>query len=72
MSYSEPLVSAAAGAASHTTAAPVQTALLQHARTVLETLALLVHSARDAAGNPRVGCGVELRNVRCGLEGMLA
>lgn len=53
VSYAEPLVAGAAGAASHSAAA-AQTALLQHARTVLETLALLVHAARDAAGNPRV------------------
>ncbi|CAG4949257.1 unnamed protein product [Parnassius apollo] len=53
VSYAEPLVVAAGGAASNTTESRAQAALLQHARTVLETLALLVHAARTAAGNPR-------------------
>ncbi|CAK1592968.1 unnamed protein product [Parnassius mnemosyne] len=53
VSYAEPLVAAAGGAASNTTESRAQAALLQHARTVLETLALLVHAARTAAGNPR-------------------
>ncbi|XP_064075627.1 talin-1 isoform X3 [Vanessa tameamea] len=53
VSYAEPLVSGTAGAASHTTDSAAQAALLQHARTVLETLALLVHAAKQSAGNPR-------------------
>ncbi|XP_046974629.1 talin-1 isoform X5 [Vanessa cardui] len=53
VSYAEPLVSGTAGAASHTTDSAAQAALLQHARTVLETLSLLVHAAKQSAGNPR-------------------
>ncbi|XP_050359192.1 talin-1 isoform X1 [Nymphalis io] len=53
VTYAEPLVSGTAGAASHTTDSAAQAALLQHARTVLETLALLVHAAKQSAGNPR-------------------
>lgn len=44
----------AVGAASNITESRRQAALLEHARTVLETAALLVQAARDAAGNPRV------------------
>lgn len=54
VSYAEPLVAGACGAASNTTESRAQAELLQHARTVLETLTLLVHAARTAAGNPRV------------------
>ncbi|CAH0716781.1 unnamed protein product, partial [Brenthis ino] len=54
VSYAEPLVAGACGAASNTSESRAQAELLQHARTVLETLTLLVHAARSAAGNPRV------------------
>ncbi|XP_037872864.1 talin-1 isoform X9 [Bombyx mori] len=53
VSYSEPLVSGAVGAASGVSETTEQAALLQHARTVLETAVLLLQAARDAAGNPR-------------------
>ncbi|XP_045782663.1 talin-1 isoform X4 [Maniola jurtina] len=53
ISYAEPLVTGAAGAASNMTDSQAQAALLQHTRTVLETLTLLLHAAKQAAGNPR-------------------
>ncbi|XP_045457678.1 talin-1 [Melitaea cinxia] len=53
VSYASPLVSGAAGAASHTTESAAQAALLQHTRTVLEALAQLLLAAKAAAGNPR-------------------
>lgn len=55
VSYSEPLVSGTCGAASHMTDSAARDVLLQHATTVMETLALLVTAAKQAAGNPRVG-----------------
>ncbi|XP_013176171.1 PREDICTED: talin-1 isoform X2 [Papilio xuthus] len=67
VSYAEPLVSAAAGAASNTTESRAQAALLQHARTVLETLALLVHSAKLAAGNPRAVSAAGEVEAQCSL-----
>ncbi|XP_068621832.1 talin-1-like [Battus philenor] len=67
VSYAEPLVSAAAGAASNTTESRAQAALLQHARTVLETLALLVHSAKLAAGNPRAVSAAGEVEAQCAL-----
>ncbi|KAH9632860.1 hypothetical protein HF086_013647 [Spodoptera exigua] len=54
VSYAEPLVTGAVGASSNLSQSETQAALLEHARTVLETLALLMHDARAAAGNPRV------------------
>ncbi|VVD01405.1 unnamed protein product, partial [Leptidea sinapis] len=58
VSYAEPLVSGSAGAASNLTDSEAQSGLLQHARTVLETLALLVQAAKQAGGNPReFSCG---------------
>ncbi|XP_041983906.1 talin-1 isoform X4 [Aricia agestis] len=53
VSYAEPLVQGATGAASQTTESVVQTAMLQRTRTVLETLSLLLQAAQRAAGNPR-------------------
>ncbi|XP_069364128.1 talin-1 [Maniola hyperantus] len=53
ISYAEPLVTGAAGAASNMTDSQAQAGLLQHTRTVLETLSLLLHAAKQAAGNPR-------------------
>ncbi|CAH0698118.1 unnamed protein product [Spodoptera exigua] len=53
VSYAEPLVTGAVGASSNLSQSETQAALLEHARTVLETLALLMHDARAAAGNPR-------------------
>ncbi|XP_052742695.1 talin-1 isoform X2 [Bicyclus anynana] len=53
VSYVSPLVVGAAGAASNMTESAAQAALLQHARTVLETLALLLAAAKQAGGNPR-------------------
>ncbi|KAM3956237.1 LOW QUALITY PROTEIN: talin_middle and talin-RS domain-containing protein rhea [Aphomia sociella] len=53
ISYAESLVSATTGLASNLTESEVQGALLQHARTVLETLAGLVSAAKTSAGNPR-------------------
>ncbi|CAG4965789.1 unnamed protein product [Colias eurytheme] len=55
VSYAEPLVAGASGAASNLTESNAQSDLLQHARTVLETLALLVTAAKQAGGNPRAG-----------------
>ncbi|CAH2056203.1 unnamed protein product, partial [Iphiclides podalirius] len=67
VSYAEPLVCASAGAASNTTESRAQAALLQHARTVLETLALLVHSAKLAAGNPRAVNAAGEVEAQCSL-----
>ncbi|XP_050558739.1 talin-1 [Spodoptera frugiperda] len=53
VSYAEPLVTGTVGAGSNLSESSTQGALFEHARTVLETLALLVQDARTAAGNPR-------------------
>ncbi|XP_063391701.1 talin-1 [Cydia fagiglandana] len=52
VSYCEPLVSATIGAASNMTSSSSSGELIEHARTVLETLALVTHAASQAAGNP--------------------
>ncbi|XP_048001981.1 talin-1 isoform X11 [Leguminivora glycinivorella] len=52
VSYCEPLVSATIGAASNMTSSSSSGELMEHARTVLETLALVTHAASQAAGNP--------------------
>ncbi|XP_049882478.1 talin-1 isoform X7 [Pectinophora gossypiella] len=53
VSYAEPLVSGAVGAASNVTESRTQAALLEHTRTVMETLALLIQAAKNSGGNPR-------------------
>ncbi|XP_075988136.1 talin_middle and talin-RS domain-containing protein rhea isoform X7 [Anticarsia gemmatalis] len=53
VSYAEPLVSGAIGAASNITESNTQSNLLEHTRTVLETAAQLLVEAKTAAGNPR-------------------
>lgn len=53
VSYAEPLVAGAVGAASNITESAAQAALLALARTVLEALAPLAAAARGAGGNPR-------------------
>ncbi|KAG6451547.1 hypothetical protein O3G_MSEX007224 [Manduca sexta] len=68
VSYAEALCGGAVGAASNVTESAAQAALLAHARTVLETAALLLHAARDAAGNPRAvsaHAGVESQTQLC-------
>ncbi|KAI8441655.1 hypothetical protein MSG28_015209 [Choristoneura fumiferana] len=52
VSYCEPLVSATVGAVSNMTSSSSSGELLEHARTVLETLALVTQASAQAAGNP--------------------
>ncbi|XP_022816800.1 talin-1 isoform X8 [Spodoptera litura] len=68
VSYAEPLVSGTVGAGSNLSESSTQGALFEHARTVLETLALLLHDARAAAGNPRAVSAhskVEVQVAQC-------
>ncbi|XP_022115337.2 talin-1 isoform X5 [Pieris rapae] len=67
VSYAEPLVSAASGAASNLTESASQSGLLQHTRTVLETLSLLVHAAKQSGGNPRAISAHSEVEAQCSL-----
>ncbi|XP_047524858.1 talin-1 isoform X1 [Pieris napi] len=67
VSYAEPLVSAASGAASNLTESASQSGLLQHTRTVLETLSLLVHAAKQSGGNPRATSAHSEVEAQCSL-----
>ncbi|XP_060808637.1 talin-1 [Amyelois transitella] len=53
ISYAEPLLNGTVGAVSNMTENSSQSSLLQHTRTVLETLTSLVQAAKTAAGSPR-------------------
>ncbi|XP_064292938.1 talin-1 isoform X2 [Plodia interpunctella] len=67
ISYAEPLINGSVGAASNITESSTQATLLQHSRTVLETLTLLVQAAKAAAGNPRAVSAHGELTAQCSL-----